>query len=87
LWIAPISSKAISAAKSSKILRKFPISELPNRNRQLDPLRLMVVHSQSGSRCAKAIAILHQARFARLENLTRGILEWIKNVDLGLPMR
>ena len=45
----------------------------------------MVVHCKSGVRSAKAIALLREAGFSRLRNLTGGILAWIKDVDPSLP--
>jgi adenylyltransferase/sulfurtransferase len=63
----------------------IPLPELPNRIHELDPSRPMVVHCKSGARSAKAIALLRQAGFTRLQNLTGGILAWIKDVDPSLP--
>ena len=45
----------------------------------------MVVHCKSGARSAKAIALLREAGFTRLKNLTGGILAWTKDVDPSLP--
>ena len=45
----------------------------------------MVVHCKSGVRSAKAIALLREAGFSRLQNLTGGILAWIDEVDPSLP--
>jgi adenylyltransferase/sulfurtransferase len=63
----------------------IPLPELPNRLSELDRNVAMIVHCKSGVRSAKAIALLHEAGFSRLRNLTGGILGWIKDVDPSLP--
>ena len=63
----------------------IPLPELAKRLAELDPTVPMVVHCKSGMRSAKAIVLLKGAGFARLRNLTGGILGWIKDVDPTLP--
>lgn len=63
----------------------IPLPELPNRLAELDRGTAMVVHCKSGVRSAKAIALLNDAGFGPLRNLTGGILGWIKDVDPSLP--
>jgi molybdopterin/thiamine biosynthesis adenylyltransferase/rhodanese-related sulfurtransferase len=63
----------------------IPLPELPQRLGELDKATPMVVHCKSGARSQKAITLLEQAGFTRLQNLTGGILAWIKDVDPGLP--
>lgn len=64
----------------------IPLPELPNRLGELDRSAPMVVHCKSGARSAKAINLLKEAGFSgKLENLTGGILAWIKDVDPTLP--
>ncbi len=63
----------------------IPLPELPNRLNELDPDVPMVVHCKSGGRSAKAIAFLRQQGFTHLQNLSGGILAWIKEVDSSLP--
>jgi sulfur-carrier protein adenylyltransferase/sulfurtransferase len=63
----------------------IPLPELPKRLGELDPSVAMVVHCKSGARSAKAIALMNEAGFRRLSNLTGGILGWIKDVDPSLP--
>jgi molybdopterin/thiamine biosynthesis adenylyltransferase/rhodanese-related sulfurtransferase len=63
----------------------IPLPELPARLSELDPSMPMIVHCKSGARSAKAIALLREAGFTRLTNLTGGILAWIKDVDPSLP--
>ena len=64
----------------------IPLPELADRLGELDPSIPMVVHCKSGVRSAKAIALLRDAGFTRLTNLTGGILGWIKDVDPSLPV-
>src|SRR5512135_3911124 len=63
----------------------IPLPELPKRLGELDPSVPMIVHCKSGARSAKAIALLREAGFPRLRNLSGGILGWIKDVDPSLP--
>jgi rhodanese-related sulfurtransferase len=63
----------------------IPFRELPDRLGELDPNAEMVVHCKSGGRSQKAVALLRQAGFARVQNLTGGILGWIRDVDPTLP--
>jgi sulfur-carrier protein adenylyltransferase/sulfurtransferase len=63
----------------------IPLPELPNRLGELDRAVPMVVHCKSGARSAKAIKLLREAGFTQMQNLTGGILAWIKEVDPSLP--
>ena len=63
----------------------IPLPDLPRRLGELDPSIPMVVHCKSGARSAKAIALMKEAGFSRLSNLSGGILAWIKDVDPSLP--
>ncbi len=63
----------------------IPLPELAGRLDELDRSVPMVVHCKSGARSAKAIALLREAGFTRLKNLTGGILAWAKDVDPSLP--
>ncbi len=63
----------------------IPLPELASRLDELDRSVPMVVHCKSGARSAKAIALLREAGFTRLKNLTGGILAWAKDVDPSLP--
>ncbi len=73
---------AICRIPGTKVI---PLPELPSRLGELDPATPMVVHCKSGARSAKAIALLREAGFPHLKNLTGGILAWIKDVDPSLP--
>jgi adenylyltransferase/sulfurtransferase len=63
----------------------LPLPELPQRFRELDQGREMVVHCKSGMRSAKAIQLLRQQGFRRLTNLKGGILAWADRIDRGMP--
>jgi len=62
----------------------IPFPELADRLGELDPAAPIVVHCKSGGRSQKAVALLGQAGFTRVRNLTGGILGWIRDVDPGL---
>jgi len=63
----------------------LPLPELPQRFRELDPAREMVVHCKSGMRSAKAVQFLRQQGFRKLANLKGGILAWADRIDRGMP--
>jgi adenylyltransferase/sulfurtransferase len=63
----------------------LPLPELPQRFRELDPEREMVVHCKSGMRSAKAIQFLRQQGFRKLKNLKGGILAWADRIDPTVP--
>jgi adenylyltransferase/sulfurtransferase len=62
----------------------IPLPELADRLGELDKAAPIVVHCKSGARSAKAVALMREAGFADLRNLTGGILAWIKDVDPSL---
>jgi adenylyltransferase/sulfurtransferase len=62
----------------------LPLPTLPQRFRELDPDRDMVVHCKSGMRSAKAIQFLREQGFRKLTNLKGGILAWADKVDSGM---
>ena len=63
----------------------IPLPDLAGRLGELDRSVPMVVHCKSGARSAKAIALLREAGFTRLTNLSGGILAWARDVDPSLP--
>jgi adenylyltransferase/sulfurtransferase len=63
----------------------LPLPALPQRFRELDPEREMVVHCKSGMRSAKAIQFLRQQGFRKLTNLQGGILAWADRIDRTMP--
>jgi adenylyltransferase/sulfurtransferase len=65
--------------------RLVPLPSLPERLHEFDSSRSYVLHCKSGARSAKALGILRQAGFRRLQNLKGGILAWAREVDPTLP--
>ena len=65
--------------------RLIPLGELAQRLDELDPADEIVVHCKSGSRSARAVALLRDRGFGRAVNLTGGILQWINEIDPSLP--
>ena len=63
----------------------LPLPSLPQRFRELDPEREMVVHCKSGMRSAKAIAFLREQGYRKLTNLKGGILAWADQIDKSMP--
>ncbi len=63
----------------------IPLPELAGRLGELNPSVPIVVHCKSGARSAKAIALLHEAGFTRLTNLSGGILGWARDIDPSMP--
>src|SRR5207253_4093126 len=59
----------------------IPLPDLPQRFRELNPERELVVHCKSGMRSAKAIQFLREQGFRKLRNLKGGILAWSEKVD------
>ena len=71
------------------------VSDLPDRRVDADPARRaaarlararsrraeIVVHCKFGARSAKAVALLQERGFTRVQNLKGGILAWIDRVD------
>lgn len=64
----------------------IPLPELGDRLGEIDRTRPIVVHCKSGARSAKAVALLRDAGFSDLRNLTGGVLAWIRDVDPSLPV-
>jgi adenylyltransferase/sulfurtransferase len=63
----------------------IPLPDLPQRLRELDPRREIVVHCKSGQRSARAIQFLREQGFKNLRNLTGGILAWSERIDPSVP--
>ena len=66
----------------------IPLGELPKR---LDEIPHgpdapdIVVHCKMGGRSAKAVALLREHGFTRVQNLKGGILAWIAKIDPSVP--
>lgn len=63
----------------------IPLPELAGRLGELPKGRPIVVHCKSGARSAQAVALLREAGFGPVVNMTGGILRWIDEVDPSLP--
>ena len=61
--------------------QSIPLAALPGRLDQLDRARPVVAVCRSGSRSARAVALLQQAGFEQVANLAGGMLRW--RVDTG----
>jgi adenylyltransferase/sulfurtransferase len=64
----------------------IPLGDLPQRVREIDSAREIVVHCKTGARSARALEFLRGAGFRRVRNLKRGIVGWIETVDPTQPM-
>jgi adenylyltransferase/sulfurtransferase len=64
----------------------IPLGDLPQRVREIDGAREIVVHCKTGARSARAVEFLRGAGFRRVHNLKRGIVGWIETVDPTQPM-
>jgi sulfur-carrier protein adenylyltransferase/sulfurtransferase len=65
--------------------RLVPLATLPDAIDTLDPTREVVVYCKGGSRSRAAATHLADAGFARVANLSGGILRWREEVDPTLP--
>src|SRR5579884_3937502 len=63
----------------------MPLGDVPRRAHELDSSREIVVHCRSGVRSAKAVELLRQAGFRKVQNLAGGILAWADRVDRSMP--
>jgi molybdopterin/thiamine biosynthesis adenylyltransferase/rhodanese-related sulfurtransferase len=63
----------------------IPLGDLPNRVKELDPDREIVVHCKMGGRSQKAAELLHQAGFRKIQNLAGGIQAWSEQIDPTIP--
>ncbi len=66
----------------------IPLGDLPKRLAEIPSgpdAPDIVVHCKMGGRSAKAVALLREQGFTRVQNLTGGILAWAGRVDPSLP--
>jgi adenylyltransferase/sulfurtransferase len=63
----------------------IPLGELAQRTDELDPSVEVVLQCKSGSRSARATALLRARGFSRARNLTGGVMAWIDQVDPTQP--
>jgi adenylyltransferase/sulfurtransferase len=63
----------------------IPLPDLPQRVRELDAGREIIVHCKSGMRSTKAVNFLRDQGFKNLRNLKGGILAWSEKIDPSVP--
>src|ERR1700681_1903356 len=63
----------------------IPLGDLPKGVGELDSSREIVAHCKMGGRSAKAVALLQQAGFKKVSNLTGGITAWAGGVAPKMP--
>ena len=63
----------------------IPLNDLPQRVRELDTTREIVVHCKMGGRSQKAAEVLAQSGFQKVHNLAGGITAWSQEVDPKVP--
>ena len=62
----------------------IPMNEVPDRLAELDASQPLVVMCRSGGRSLRVAQFLEQQGFARVSNLTGGILAWGERIDPSL---
>ncbi|HEV3211137.1 MAG TPA: molybdopterin-synthase adenylyltransferase MoeB [Chthoniobacterales bacterium] len=72
----------ICSIPGSKLI---PLGELPARLSELDTADDIVLHCKVGGRSAKALRVLQEAGFRKLNNLKGGIAAWSEEVDPSVP--
>jgi adenylyltransferase/sulfurtransferase len=63
----------------------IPLSDLPQRVRELDPGREIVTYCKAGVRSARAADFLQRHGFRQVSSLKGGILAWADRVDSKMP--
>jgi rhodanese-related sulfurtransferase len=66
-------------------LLHIPLGQLSARLNELDPATETVVMCRSGGRSLQAANFLASKGFAKVHNLTGGILAWSRDVDPTIP--
>ncbi len=62
----------------------IPLQQLPERLAELNKEHYIVVHCRSGGRSRNAMQFLKSQGFAKVSNLSGGILEWADKFDTGM---
>ena len=66
--------------------RLIPLSQVVQRQREIDPSRTAIIHCKSGVRSGKAIRALQESGYTgKLLNLEGGILAWSDEIDPSVP--
>jgi len=63
----------------------IPLGELPSRMSELDSADDIVLQCKTGGRSAKALKLLREAGFDKLNNLDGGITAWSEQIDSSVP--
>lgn len=63
----------------------IPLGQLPSRMSELDSADEIVLQCKSGGRSARALKLLQEAGFSKLNNLEGGITAWAEQVDTSVP--
>ena len=63
----------------------IPLGQLAGRLKELDPATETVVICRSGGRSLQAANFLARQGFAKVHNLSGGILAWSRDVDPTIP--
>ncbi|MSO57001.1 MAG: molybdopterin-synthase adenylyltransferase MoeB [Acidobacteria bacterium] len=63
----------------------IPLGEVPQRYQEIPKDKEIIVQCKMGGRSAKAAHFLRQQGFARVKNLTGGILAWSDKIDPSVP--
>jgi rhodanese-related sulfurtransferase len=84
LDVREVEEHNFAALPNSKLI---PLSEFQARVDELNPWRdsEIVVYCHHGMRSLHAIALLRNAGFSKLVNLSGGIDEWSREVDPSVP--
>ncbi len=65
--------------------RLIPLGELPNRLKELDPSREILLQCKSGGRSGRALQMLKGKGFKHLKNVVGGIEAWATEIDPKMP--
>jgi sulfur-carrier protein adenylyltransferase/sulfurtransferase len=65
--------------------RLLPLGELPQRFKELDPSREILLQCKSGGRSGRALKFLKEQGFTKLKNVVGGIEAWATHIDPKVP--
>jgi sulfur-carrier protein adenylyltransferase/sulfurtransferase len=65
--------------------RLLPLGELPQRFKELDPSREILLQCKSGGRSGRALKFLKEQGFTKLKNVVGGIEAWATHIDPNVP--
>src|SRR5579862_8481816 len=63
----------------------IPLGQLPSRMSELDSADEIVLQCKTGGRSARALKLLQEAGFGKLNNLEGGITAWAEQIDTSVP--